>query len=74
MPRDVIVTAFRGRPVHMIEIARANNLVYVASRESLDRINAGASEPVGVPTSDVMEYDEIAFSNLRQSWEVDGQF
>jgi len=68
MSVTVIVRAFGGEPVKMEVVDRWNNLVYVARPESIERIEAGSSEPVGVPSEDVFLFDQEAYDSLISGW------
>lgn len=64
----VIVRAFGGEPVALVEIGRTEKLVYVSSEKSLPRIERGESQPVGVPKEDVFQFDQVTFDSLSESW------
>ena len=61
---DVIVRALGAQPVAAVAMDKANGLVYVAKRESLQRVELGLTEPVGVPASDVFEFDQTVYERL----------
>jgi len=71
-PLDVIVRAFRGRPLHRVAILGSDRLVYVASPERLAEIQNGNSEPTGFPKEDVFAFEPTAYAELCAEWERTG--
>lgn len=68
----VIVRAYRDEPVRLMAFSRENRLVYVASESSLERIEAGLSQPIGVPSEDVFSFDETLYETMRAKWQSGG--
>ena len=69
MKNVVIVRAFGSEPVKMVSISKEKHLVYVASENSLPRVEAGLCEPIGVPERDVLPFDVKIFERLKNEWQ-----
>jgi hypothetical protein len=64
----VIVRAMENEPVRLIAVRASNRIVYVANPDSMQKIESGVTEPVGVPREDVFEYDQKTFLGLKEQW------
>lgn len=69
---QVLVRGSGGKPVIMVALDAHSGLIFVANPRSLDRISNGESWPVGVPTEDVFQLNETAFSILNDIWHALG--
>lgn len=66
----VLVRALDGEPVKLVAVERGYGIVYAANPNSLDRVVAGESWPIGFPEEDVFRYDENAYRQLRDRWQA----
>ena len=69
MSNNVIIRAFGEEPVVLCALARDRRLIYVANPDSLGRVEAGLTEPVGVPIEDAFRFESDLYQKLRKRWE-----
>ena len=55
MNQKVTVRAYGGYCTQLIAVDKSDRLVYVVNPGSIARVEAGETEPVGVPTEDVTQ-------------------
>ena len=68
----VLARGSGGRPYVLVLVSRTNKLCYLANSNLLDRVRAGLSEPVGVPSEDVFPYNKEAADRLAALWSARG--
>jgi hypothetical protein len=68
----VIVRAFGDQPLKRIVVGAVEDRVLIANPASLERIEAGQTEPVALPRSDVFQYDDVAYEALETEWQMMG--
>ena len=64
----VLVRGCMGKPYISVLVLERNKLKYVANCESIERLEAGLTQPVGVAPDDVFRYDEVAYSRICELW------
>lgn len=66
---DVIVRAFRGRPLHRVTHEIKNGRAYVTSQRAIRLAETGEMAAVGFPLEDTFVFDAVVFERLSAAWD-----
>jgi hypothetical protein len=67
---DVIVRAFRGRPLRRVTHEIQNGRAYVSSERAIRLAETGEMPAVGFPLEDTFVFDAVVFDRLSAAWDL----